>query len=121
MSDIEAITQLVARYNHALDGGDGEAWASAFVEDGVFETVGRPPLVGRAAISNALQGRRPFNSRHFVSNMHIELDGDTARMRAYLMVVSEREITVTGSYDDVLRRENGEWLFVHRQFTFDAD
>ena len=119
--DIVAIEQLVARYNQALDRGDGEAWASAFVEDGRFETVGRSPLVGRAAIAAALRGREPFRSRHFVSNMLIEVAGDTAEMRAYLMVVAQREITVTGSYEDRLRREDGRWLFVERRFTADAE
>lgn len=80
-SDIAEIKQLVARYNHLLDSGDGEAWASAFVEDGRFET---------------------------------------ARMRAYLMVVAQREIAVTGSYEDILRPEDGRWLFVERRFTSDA-
>lgn len=51
--------------------------------------------------------------------MLIEVDGDVAHMCAYLMVVAQREITVTGSYEDVLRREDGEWLFVERRFTSD--
>lgn len=119
-ADILAIRQLVARYGHALDAGDGEGWASTFVADGRFETVGREPFVGRAAIAAAIRDKTPFASRHFPDNLLIEVTGDTARMQAYLKVIGQGGIRVTGAYEDSLRRENGEWLFVERRFTFDA-
>lgn len=120
-ADIVAIKQLVARYCDALDRGDGEAWAATFVDDGRFETVGRTPVVGRSAIAALIAGRAPYRSRHFPTNLLIDVDGDSARMRAYLKVVSEGRITVTGEYADVLRRDGGQWRFVERVFAPDAD
>ena len=40
------IQQLYARYNIAIDGGDGEAWAATFTPDGAFQSVGRPRCAG---------------------------------------------------------------------------
>jgi uncharacterized protein (TIGR02246 family) len=119
--EIVAIKQLVARYCHALDRGDGEGWASAFTEDGRFETVGRFAHEGRAAIAKALGSRTPYRSRHFPCNLLIEVDGDTATMRAYLKVLSGGRISVTGQYEDRLRKVDGQWLFVERRFTHDPE
>ena len=36
------IMELMARYNHAIDGSQPEAWADTFTDDGVFEgSVGK--------------------------------------------------------------------------------
>jgi 3-phenylpropionate/cinnamic acid dioxygenase small subunit len=32
-----AIQELIARYNHAIDFGNYDAWVECFAEDGVFE------------------------------------------------------------------------------------
>lgn len=38
-ADTLEILQLAARYNHAIDYGDPEAWAGTFTEDGTFNTA----------------------------------------------------------------------------------
>ena len=41
------IEQLYATYNHAIDSGDGEAWAATFTADGTFNKfTGHDQLVG---------------------------------------------------------------------------
>jgi len=41
------IEQLYATYNHAIDSGDGEAWAATFTPDGTFNKfAGHDQLVG---------------------------------------------------------------------------
>ncbi len=122
--DVIAIQQLLARYAFALDGRDGDAWAATFVEDGTFETIGRPPkLVGRQQIAQAIKNRnpqlKPFSVRHLTQNTVIQVDGDNATMRAYLLILSEGKIWGTGNYEDKLRRVNGQWLFAERRFTID--
>lgn len=117
--DVTAIHQLLARYAHAIDSGNGKAWAETFTEDGVFEYVDRRRAVGRAAIAAVVGTRRPYASRHMAQNALITVDGDTATMKAYLIVTRGTQITVTGGYEDKLRRVNGAWLFSERRFTDD--
>ena len=38
VEDVLAIQKLLADYNHAIDAGDGDAFAGAFVEDGTLVT-----------------------------------------------------------------------------------
>lgn len=117
--DVTAIHQLLARYAHAIDSGNGKAWADTFTEDGVFENVDRRRAVGRAEIAAVVGTRRPYASRHMAQNALITVDGDTATMKAYLIVTRGTEIIVTGGYEDKLRRVNGAWLFSERRFTDD--
>lgn len=116
--DIVAIQQLVARYNHAIDGGDAEGWGRCFAPEGSFQISGREPTVGREALAEIVR-RRADGSRHVTTNMLIEGDGDTATMRAYLTVLRERAVSVTGSYTDRLVKVDGRWLFEQRLFTAD--
>lgn len=47
------IEQLYAKYNHAIDFGDGDAWAATFTADGSFDRGrGAPPFVGTEALAN---------------------------------------------------------------------
>lgn len=117
--DIIAIEQLAARYNHALDGGDGDGVAATFVADGSLEPAGREPIRGHEAL-RALARGGDGRGRHHISNMVIDVDGDTATMRAYLQFVRDREIHTSGMYADTLRRVDGEWRFVVRRFTPDS-
>ncbi len=118
IEDIIAIEQLAARYNHAIDGLDAEGWAATFVEDGSFQGTGREPVKGQEAL-RAFVGRGDGTAKHYISNLAIEVDGDTATMRAYLELVRHREIIATGNYEDTLRRVDGQWRFVTRLFTSD--
>ena len=40
VEDRLAIQELIARYNHAIDGGDPDGWAATFAPDGTFESRG---------------------------------------------------------------------------------
>jgi len=127
IEDVIAIQQLMARYNHAIDGGDSATWADTFTEDGTFDLggkvlKGREELVG---FSDGFSGT-VSNPRHFASNVLIEGDGDEARVRAYIHVTktvgqpAETVIMTSGSYDDTVRRVDGEWRFAARRFTRDV-
>ena len=63
-ADTLEILQLAARYNHAIDYGDPEAWAGTFTADGTFNTAtGRPARPrGPGEVRGRLRrrdGRRP--------------------------------------------------------------
>ena len=123
-----AIQQLVARYNHAIDGGDGRAYADAFVEDGVLD-AGVLVLEGRAALAafaDSFPGsvRAP---RHVATNLVIDGDGDRAELKAYVQLhvldgdPPRQQVSASGTYTDVLAKADGRWRFVRRTFVNDAD
>ena len=126
VEDVLAIQKLLADYNHAIDFGDADAFASMFVEDGVLDT-GHGPTEGRAALKE-FAGALPSmvsGLRHLISNVSIDGDGDAATARAYLQGwltaggAGEARLIISGVYNDTLRREDGQWRFVTR--TLHAD
>ena len=89
VEDQLAIQALAARYNFAIDTGDGEAFAATFVEGGVLNGAGSE-TEGRAALAAFAVGfagsvRGP---RHVVTNMVIDGDGKFATFKAYTLVGS---------------------------------
>ena len=118
-----AIMELVARYNHAYDGGDAEAWAATFTEDGAFQSRGRR-TEGREALVRKVEEEAEkiatFKPRHLISNFVIEGDGDSATLTCHLLLMSGSDVAAVGSYDDVLRRVDGVWKFAHRTVTVDS-
>jgi ketosteroid isomerase-like protein len=120
--DRDAIRELMARYNHAIDGGEAEAWAGLFTADALFETGqefrGTDELVAFAE-GVARSGRR---TRHVVANEVIEVDGDGATCQAYLLLYagSPPQLALTGTYDDELLRIEGSWRYSRRTFTPDG-
>ena len=123
--DFVEINQLFARYDFAIDNGDGEGWADVFTPDGVFRdpswcavgrekligVVGREPRVGKDEIHHHVPAIGPIEY----------VDRNTAHVHSTVMVVSEKGagkpdggIQVTGAYDDTIVRRNGKWLFAYR-------
>src|ERR1700738_2876490 len=84
--DQQEIRQLLARYCHAIDGHDDEGWAGLFTEDGSFD-IGGEPLVGHEALRKCAAAVPP-GLRHVVANEVIEVEGDVAHARCYLLLFS---------------------------------
>jgi ketosteroid isomerase-like protein len=124
------IADTLHRYAFGLDHGDADSLASAFAEDCVFDfrPAGKkigldfPSLTGRAAIVEALLPLLgPLDTSHTVSNLQIELSGDTATMYAYVMAqhFMPQEGSRRGSenallmnrYDCELVRDGQKWRF----------
>ena len=120
LEDIEAIRQLVARYCHLADSVDVEPWLDCWTDDGVFDfggsrTVGRDELRALCEGSEAIYAVTPL--RHVVTNVVIDVDGDTATSSSYvqLFVVGQPPtIMSTARYYDRLRRVDGRWRFSER-------
>ena len=118
------ILDLTARYNHAIDSGDGEGWAQTFTPDGVFKSA-RGEIVGRADLAKFATdwfAGSEDTRRHWVCNQIVEVDGDVATQRAYLQLVrsgSEPTILSTARYEDRLVRGDSGWPFVQRHVMAD--
>lgn len=117
-----AIMELAARYNQAIDSGAGEGWAATFTEDGVFESA-QGEVKGRAElvkyVDDGAERRRERGTRHWNNNMVIEGDGDAATLSCYLHLMSGAEVAATGTYEDTLKKVNGDWKFARRRVTID--
>jgi len=123
-SDIVAITQLVGRYNQAIDSGDGAAYAACFVADGALVGPGMEHR-GTEALSTfaaAVPGQVP-GVRHWVNNLVVDVDGDAAASTCYLLLVvggAPPTTIASGRYWDTLRKGPDGWRFVERRFAMDA-
>jgi len=86
--DIVAIQQLVARYNMAIDDGDGDEFAATFTEVGEL-VIPDATFSGREALATmgASAKEREVQVRHWVNSQHVTVTGDVARSRSNLLVL----------------------------------
>ncbi|HEY2675723.1 MAG TPA: nuclear transport factor 2 family protein [Steroidobacteraceae bacterium] len=117
------IQQLYARYNNAIDNGDGEAWAATFTPDGVFNTfVGHDALVGFVKMWREKLGGA--TRKHWNTNLQISGDSKEASASVYLMLVDfgtkPPSILMTGMYTDSLVKTKDGWRFTKRITKSDA-
>ena len=115
------IEQLYATYHHAIDSGDGEAWAGTFTPDGTFNKfTGHDQLVGfiQAWKEKMNGGAR----RHWNTNLRIVPSKDGASASVFLMLVdvNTKGIVATGMYDDTLVKTTSGWRFKTRQTKMDT-
>jgi len=121
------ILELYGVQSHAVDGGDGEAWAATYAEDGVFESPtyqltarGRDELRAFAENSNGAALARGEQFRHVVTGIVLdEIEEGRVRARAYMTILAT---TAEGSrvdrslvVHDELVRVAGSWLFRERK------
>jgi hypothetical protein len=128
--DYIQIQQLYATYAQALDKGEGELFASTFVEDGEF-TGGR--AAGRATeVRNPIKGREALTkmgsnggTRHFTANLVITPTADGAKGSCYLLLFNARKIPATiietAIYEDTLVKTTAGWKFKKRVVWRDDD
>ncbi|MCC6959286.1 MAG: nuclear transport factor 2 family protein [Dehalococcoidia bacterium] len=128
VEDQLAIQQLYARYNHAIDSGNGAGWAATFTPEGVFVSgsgtfSGTEQLTG---FGTAFATR--MKARHWTNNLVLEGDGTSATGACYLglyrLTPGEQppaSLLVTAIYNDSLvKGADGEWRFTKRTVTSDA-
>jgi hypothetical protein len=111
------IQQLYAKYNNAIDSGDGEAWASTFTPDGVFNTVsGHDALVG--FVKTWREKLNGATRKHWNTNLLISGNSKEATGSVYLMLVDFSAkppgILFTGTYADSLVKTKDGWRFTKR-------
>ena len=124
------INDLFVRYTTALDAGEVDTIVGCFTEDGALESPVVGVHTGQAAIRAFAERFARFRERgsqlrHFISNLAVQVDGDTARATCYLLNVITRngktEVMAPGRYDCQLVKLNGEWLFKHRLVMLDGE
>ncbi|MFQ5974336.1 MAG: nuclear transport factor 2 family protein, partial [Alphaproteobacteria bacterium] len=80
-----AIQELFARYAHAIDELDPEAWVRCFTRDGVFQ-VGSRAMRGHAALREYAEVHgREIRCRHMMGNFLYEINGNEATGRASML------------------------------------
>lgn len=122
LEDLEAIRALDAAYCRALDDGDWDALVDLFTEDAEF--VGLSRARGRRDLRDffaGLAGGGLTAFWHHVTNLEIDLDGDTARARSFLWqpcVLDQVPHVAAGRYADHLVREDDRWRYRSKTVTF---
>lgn len=110
-----ALHRLQAVYGHLMDERDWDSLGTVFSEDAVldFEAFGLGSMNGLAEIRRDFPGMRHPRGHH-VTNIVVDLDGDTATMRAKLLVVLDNGTAVSGEYRDTAVRTAAGWRISHR-------
>ncbi len=126
LEEKDAIRDLLARYCFHFDAGELEQWIELFTPDGVFDLGPRGRISGHDGLREFLQVLPLVDglpmTRHYVTNSIIDIDGDRATARSYVMVLGPGErvaIGVAGRYEDEIVKLAGQWRFKQRKVHFD--
>jgi ketosteroid isomerase-like protein len=120
------IRRSIYRYCRGVDRGDTDMIASAYHEDaeenhGPFRGTGRQFAQDLVPLMVAV----PEASRHHVTNVIVDRDGDAANVESYFIAFhaqsgNGREF-VTGRYLDRFECREGQWKIAQRRFVIDSD
>jgi hypothetical protein len=128
-NDYEGARQLLSRYCYALDQGQLEELGSLFHREAMFSVSfeSEQKHTGRETIQawyNRFFEQRPGQSRHMRHKIFaplLSVTGNTATAATYFdadSVEADGSVrVVSGRYDDVLVREQGQWFFKERTIT----
>ncbi len=124
MSDADdklAIVEVSAKFERAFDIGDLDMHMSTWTADPIAFLS---PYMGnfhdraayRAGLETFYEKLNGDGTRHVITNHQILLAGDRATMTCYLVIFNRKTFAVIAAaeFDDVLVRENGNWLFNSR-------
>ena len=124
VADQLAIRDLTARYNFAIDEGRVEDWVATFVPDGTFASALLGAHTGPEGLTAFAQGyTAAFTGRHCTTDHIIEVDGDRATQRCYLVLINNdggTRVSTTAIYEDELQRTPDGWRFVVRRIAPDT-
>ena len=129
--DVQAITDRLHAYCHAIDHGDSEGWLDCFTEDGswvvqavdgnlVFDLHGQGDLRGWIEETHS-QNTGGF--QHMTLNPRVlTIDGDDAVSTAYYLTsrIVDNILIMrgTGRYDDrLVRCDDGQWRIKERRIS----
>ena len=118
-----AIQELFARYAHAIDDLNPEAWVECFTPDGIFQ-VGTRAMRGQTALRGYADVHiEEIRCRHMMTNFLYEVNGDEATgqcsMLATLATAGGYKIFAQGRYVDRLVKHEGTWRIAHRKVETD--
>lgn len=122
LEDRAAIERLLVEYAYRLDAGEFERFAELFADGVWLGHSGYDAVLEWVRGNLYLYGDIPL-TQHVVSNVAIDVDGDTARATSYLTVAqrspdAERfDVITTVRYEDEFARRDGGWVFRDRRPT----
>lgn len=125
IADRIAIRELTARYNHAFDDVDPDAWAGTFTADGELVVHEGRTTRGHDAL-RALVERAGYGFVHITTDAVIDVAGDEARQVCTVLTAKRtREpktatFSSTGRYRDELVRTSDGWRFRRRSVVMDT-
>jgi hypothetical protein len=124
----EAIREQLYRYCRAVDRGDKELMRQVYHPDaidehGVFN--GPASEFVELDIDQVMPGLKL--TQHLISNILIDLNGDTADVETYIYAThrveqadGEYDLVIWGRYLDRFEQRQGEWKIARRQCIFDG-
>ena len=135
-TDTLAILDLIGHYCHAVDTGDGPAYADTFLPNGTFEmpagrVEGRDALIEMVGVIQAAMPGVRHLSTNWVIDGPKDGDPDSATMRCYMLIKAhdpqsdgkgppQPKLVASGIYDDTLRRVDGAWRFASRKINIEC-
>ena len=121
VEDWIAINELLARYAHAFDAGDADAWLGCFTSSGVLTARGRS-IEGHSALrEHILKSAARPRHRHVVANVVIAFGEAPAKAEAasYTFYYEETGgafvLQFAGSQQDELVKVDGAWQIASRR------
>ncbi|MFT4874591.1 nuclear transport factor 2 family protein [Congregibacter sp.] len=123
----EEIRDVLARQARGVDRADAELLKSCYYADAIEEHGPNYNGSAHAYVDGAVGRIREMGTMaHYLCNQHIELDGETAWVEAYVITFvrfargGSDVDTFTGARSvDRFERRNGEWKIAHRKLVFD--
>jgi hypothetical protein len=115
------VARQIHRFAQLNDDHDHDALRDMFTVDGSFARPSDPdrPIVGREDIRAFLLSRPARQTRHFMTNVVVDLVSETeATARSYILLYagSNGETVMAGEFhDELVRDHSGAWLFKSRR------
>lgn len=125
--DHAQIQNLIARYALLMDTGDfagvGDLLAEATFIGATSEFTGAAAITGMLEKAIIRYEDGTPRTHHAVTNLAVEVDGDTAVAGSYLTISQALpdfplQTIATGRYRDAFTRRDGRWRFTERRVTF---
>lgn len=128
------IRRLLDDYMTVLDAREWDAYVQFFTADGELDMAegvvkGRDAIRTRMAnaaarMSAAAAGRPQRQSADLLSNVYVQVDGETAMARSRFTFLTEDEdgsfrVRGSGVYLDTWKREDGAWRIARRTVSWD--
>ncbi|MBV9322535.1 MAG: nuclear transport factor 2 family protein [Chloroflexi bacterium] len=132
MDEVSRVRELLARYCQLMDDRRYAEWSQLFTADGIWALGGKEhhgPAEAKAYMDQLLRDRPQRRTRHFNTNLLIELDGTQGRVTSdYAVLSSEPEgaawtVVFIGRYFDrvVRKADSSGWQFAERRLGTAAD
>lgn len=127
VADRQAITDLIYRYCRAVDRIDAELGYTIYHGDGLADYLPGYEGTGRGSIDYICKShRQALGTSHQVTNIIVQLDGDTAASEAYVTATlrmrygeTVKQLSVWARYLDRWSRRGGRWGIDKRRAVID--